>query len=146
MNNLQARQLANFGFLNNSKTIAITEPIEIGKSVLKNLQKDSWIEIESQTLKAWLVENSTKLAKLKLSVDDNYLYAKTKFYKKERKFKDKTSKESFNLKFDAKIVNDGKYIIDKLPIFVKITSSSRELAYAELLFEDKFYLNIKEIL
>jgi len=146
MNNLQAKQLANFGFLDNSKTIAITEPIEIGNSVLKNLQKDSWIEIESKSLKAYLVDGSVKLAELELSVNGNYLYAKTKFYKKERKFKDKTSKESFNLKFDAKIVNDGKYIIDKLPIFVKITFLSRELAYAELLFEDKFYLNIKEIL
>ena len=144
MNNLQANKLANLGF--NSKYRLLSEDINIGKKELKKIERNSWIELDVNSIKALFLDDNKIVANMVLSVESNYLFIKSKILKKSKKYKNNSSKSSFNLEINYKNLRDGKYIIDKLPIDVKLLCMGKEFAEAKLFFSNKFYLEIEELL
>ena len=144
MNNLQANNLANFGFA--SKFRLLSEDIALSKKEFKKIASGSWIELDASTINAYFVQDTKVVANVELSVESGYLFAKSHILKKSKKFKMSSSKSSFNIEISCNNLREGKYIIAKVPVGVKLLSLGKEFAIAKLYFSGKFYLEIEELL
>jgi hypothetical protein len=144
MNNLQANNLANFGFA--SKFRLLSEDISLSKKEFKKIASGSWIELDARTINAFLVLNTKAVADVELRVESGYLFVKSSILKKSKKVKNSSSKSSFNLEISCDNLREGKYIIASMPVRVKLLSLGKEFAVAKLYFSGKFYLEIEELL
>ena len=134
MNNLQANLL-----ISNNISYFLSEPFEVSKKEIKNIEVGSWLKIEQESLDI-VVDNlrATIFAK------DGYLFLEKK-ENKDKKFKIK--KEQFSIKYYLKkeLINN-LMVISKLPIKAVLFKGKKEFATINLYIDKAIFLEIKELL
>lgn len=140
VNNLQAKELNR---LYKTSANLISEYIKIDN--LDNLQKGSWIEIDSKSIEFYYLSSGELIAKSKLEALGEYLYLNSKTIK-PKKLKKIKKEDTIRLQFALnKTLRVGKYAIAKMPIETTLEGQSFK-AVANLYFKDRFLLEVKELL
>ena len=145
-NNLQADSLKNIYSFKFSKYIE-SEAIELDKKSFKGIKIGSWLRIDTTEIKAGFIDKNRVIANVKLFPNGDYLYAEIKAKKSSKKNKTISSKKSFTLKIKSNLtLQNGVFVLEKLPVVATILRENREFAYANVFFNGSFVLEVKELL
>ena len=140
MNNLQAKSL---NFFLNKNNFFISEEIEIDNNDIKKIEKGSFLEIENIFIKFFHIKNRKIVASIKLKAKGNYFFIDYKAYKREKKFNDNI--HNFTLRFNTPFFREGYFAISKMPFNAYLFFQNKEFATINLYFNNKFYIEIKEL-